>query len=293
MDELWKTPFECVDPGIGGRIWRLEQPDLAPPLRAELEAHLAACHACRLLVSLDSAARKLVRDGRLEDEEVVPRPRKIRPRRRATPWIAGLALAASIVAVFLVPPRPVLPASEVRGPDPIRFLRPVEGEVLAASRPVLRWTAVAGASRYFVELRDQEGRSVWTGESSVPTLRLPEGISLPRNHAFKAILSVEPSDLMPPGATSVVFRRGSPWDLALHRIRWAHPILQGVSLLALAWLVLLGIRRRLRGSSNSTSDGPPARGRPGARLARRGRAPVTPVEPLPRDARPKACFGRA
>lgn len=250
MNELWKTPFERVDPEVGERIWRLEQPDLDASARAELDAHLTACDACRLLVSLDATTRTLVRDGRLEREEVALRPRRIGTRRPAAPWIAGLSLAASIVAIVLVPPRPVLRRSDVRGPEPIRFLRPVEGEVIAANRPVLRWTAIAGASRYFVELRDRDGRSFWTGESAVPALRLPGGISLPRGHAFKAILSVEPSDLMPPGATSVVFRRGSAWGLAMHRIRWAHPLIQGASLVALTWLVLLGIRQRHHRSSN-------------------------------------------
>jgi hypothetical protein len=145
--------------------------------------------------------------------------------------------------MVLSPPRPVSNGLSERGADPIRFLRPVEGEVLSTARPHLRWTPIDGASRYFVEVRDSDGRSLWGGESPDPAIRVPEDASLVRGRAYKALLSAQPADLVEPGQTSVVFRCDSLWRTVLHRLRWAHPLLQWIAGLAVALILLTAIRR--------------------------------------------------
>ena len=248
MSDPRQTPFECIDPPVGGQIWRLGQAGLEPGRQAELEAHFSACHACRLLVNLDAHARELARQGRLENPAPIPGLRVPRSFGNRATWVAGLALAASLAAVWVLPPRPVGNARSVRGVDHVRFLRPVEGEVLAAGHPVFRWTPVAGVSRYLVEIRDQDGRSLWEGESASPAIRLPEQFALQHGRDYKALLSVQPADLVPPGGTSVLFRSGSPWRVALHRLRWAHPVLQAALAMSLALaLVLESHRIRRRG----------------------------------------------
>lgn len=243
MSEPWKTPFECIDPQIGDQIWRLERSEPDLDWTAELEAHVSACHACRLLVSLDAKTRELARSGRLEGAATAPRPQSLRWARRRATWIAGLGLAACLAGVAFLPPRPVGAGSSVRGLDRIRFLRPVEGEVLATGRPLLRWTPIDGASRYLVEVRDRDGTSLWQGETPRPEIRLPGELSLTHGREYKALLSVQPADLVPPGHPSVLFRTGSPWSMLAHRLRWAHPLLQAATVLALGLVVLLGIRR--------------------------------------------------
>ncbi len=247
MTEPWKTPFECIDPSVGEQIWRLEQPGPDSPRRAELEAHLSACHACRLAVDLDAKARELARSGRLERGARSWRPRIPRLIPDRTIWIAGFGLAASLAAVIFLPPRPVADGSSVRGRERIRFLRPVEGEVVAASRPVLRWTPIPGASRYSVEIRDRDGDLVWECETSNPSIRPPADVSLRHGRGYKALLSVQPADLLPPGRPSVFFRSDSPWRMVLHRLRWTHPFLQVLMFLSLALTLALGRRLFRRG----------------------------------------------
>lgn len=240
------TPFECVDPSVGESIWRLEEPDVDPQLRAELLAHVSACHACRLLVRLDEKARELAKSGSLElPAPPGPAPQRpgLRPRRIHVASVAGLALAACLAAILLTPPQPVTGRLSVRGNERTRFLRPVEGEVVSASRPVLRWTPLEGASRYFVEIRDEDGAAIWQGESESATIRLPGDVPLESGRNYKALLSVQPADLLAPGQTSVLFRSDGRWREALHRLRWTHPFLQWTSLLALGVVLLAGIRR--------------------------------------------------
>ena len=242
-DPPMETPFECVDPSIGDQIWRLERPDLDPELRQSLLAHASVCHACSELHKLDAEGRELARSGSLENPEPVSQGRGFPVRRTHVAWPAGLALAASLAAVVLLPPRPITDGLSERGVQRVRFLRPVEGEILATTRPMLRWTSVAGASRYIVRIRDSAGKSIWEGVSPDPGIRIPEDASLVRGAMYKAILSTQPADLVDPGQVSVAFRSDSLGRMLLHRIRWTHPLLQWIGGLSFGLLLLLGIRR--------------------------------------------------
>ncbi|MCC6650972.1 MAG: hypothetical protein IT348_07485 [Candidatus Eisenbacteria bacterium] len=247
MNEPSDTPYECIDPEIGAQIGQLERPDLDPAVRATLEAHVSVCHHCHELLRRNATLATLAREGRLA---AAPGPgpvlvtRAVRPASARNSWLAGLAFAASLSAVFALPPRSVTDGAVTRGAADARFLRPVEGEVLASRRPTLRWTAIPGATRYHVELRDPAGRAVWSGESTSPSIRLPEPSPLARGGEYRALLSVQPADLLPPGEPSVRFRSGTPGDMAAHRLRWAHPALQGLVLLSLAGLIVTAIPRR-------------------------------------------------
>lgn len=244
-DRNLETPFECVDPKIGEEILRLEDPDLDSGLRHQLEAHLSVCHACRLLLNLDAGTRELARKGGLEHPKPPSLGRRRRTRRVQVAWAAGLALAACLAVIVLSPPRPVSDGLSERGVDLIRFLSPVEGEVISTTQPNLRWTPIVGATRYFVEIRDSDGTSLWESGSPDPSIRVPEDASLARGRTYKAILSARPADLVEPGRTSVVFRTDSLLQMVLHRLRWTHPILQWIASLS-AVLTLLMIVRRFR-----------------------------------------------
>lgn len=247
MNEPLDTPYECIDPDTGAQIGQLERPDLDPQVRATLEAHVSVCHHCHELLRRNAKLVTLAREGRLvisADSAPLAAVRGTRPAPARSSWLAGLALAASLAAVFALPPRGTTDGAVTRGAQDPRFLRPVEGEVLSSRDPLFRWTAIPGATRYRVELRDQAGRTVWSGESAVPEVRLPEPTPLPGGGEYRALLSVQPADLLPPGEPSVRFRTGSAGDMLLHRLRWAHPLLQGAALLSLAGLIVTRIPRR-------------------------------------------------
>lgn len=237
------TPFECIDPPTGGQLWRLEDPGTSASARSRLEAHLEACHACRLVLRVDAAAREVAGRGSLDREPGTPAVSRGRPRTAWAPWLAGLPLAACLAAVLFLPPRPVDGGATTRGSESTRFLRPVEGEVLASPRPLLRWTPIAGASRYEIEIRDREGNSVWRGESGTPEIRVDGAPALRPGGAYRALLSVRPADLATPGGTSVAFRTGSFGQATLHRMRWAHPALQATSLIAAVLFVIALMHR--------------------------------------------------
>ncbi|HMB70195.1 MAG TPA: zf-HC2 domain-containing protein [bacterium] len=238
-DDPLKTPFECVEPSVGGWLWQRERPDLDPSQRALLEAHLEVCEACREVVRLDGRLQALVREGRLRAPTQAPRSGLRRELRIA----AAAALAASVTALFALPPRPAVEAGLTRGGTEPRFLRPVEGEVVSASEPVLRWTPIEGVTRYRVEIRDGAGNTVWTGETEKPKIRVDEGAGL-EGTEYRALLSVRPADLASPVPASVLFRSGSPVDMLLHRARWARPWVQGAALLSLGLLSAAWLGRR-------------------------------------------------
>ncbi len=245
MSEPRETPFECVDPAVGAQLWRLEQGDADPQLRATLEAHLSVCHACRLLVRLDETAHDVGRRGLLRAVATRAGAPTVRWGRAREAWMPALALAASLVLVLTLPPRSVLGPGTMRGVDIVRFVRPVEGEVVAAPRVQLRWTPVPGATRYHVELRDAAGRAVWQGESAEPAVEISERGTLAPGQEYRALLTVQPADLLPPGAPSVRFRAGSPPAAFAHRLRWANPAVQAAMALSLAWLTWSMSRRRV------------------------------------------------
>ena len=128
MTDRMATPFECIDPAVGDRLWQLQRTDLGPPVRELLQAHVQACHACRLVVRQDERAQELGRAGRLGGHAHIGangRPGRAR-------WGFALAFAASLIAILAVPPRPATGVGDVRGAEAIRFTSPVEGQVRVA-----------------------------------------------------------------------------------------------------------------------------------------------------------------
>jgi hypothetical protein len=238
------TPYECIEPRVGDQLWRLEAPGTDATLRSQLEAHVAVCQACRLLLDLDAKSRELSRSGALgRDGSGTPSWLSLR-RWLRPPVLAAAALAAATLAALIMPPRPVDRGGLARGEDVVRFLRPVEGEVVTPGQRTLSWTPVDGATRYRVELRDGLGKRVWSGESAGTSVSLPGSVPLDAGTRYRALLGTQPTDLLPPGGTSVAFRVGSPWRAALHRLRWASPILQGVSIVAAGLLIVFALFRR-------------------------------------------------
>jgi hypothetical protein len=238
------TSYQCVDPAVGAEIWQLDSPALDADLRRKLQAHVSICHACRLDRDLDVHARRLVRDGEIETDVAAPAASAASGVARVAGYAAALALAASLAGALFLPPRPIGADIAIRGDGEARFTRPIEGEVVTTDGCRLGWTEVPGATSYEVRITDREGTFAWTGESTEPHLDLPDDISLEDGAGYRALLSTQPADLLPPGRTSVAFEAGSLLDAARHRMRWARQWVYGVGFGGLAMLGLALVRRR-------------------------------------------------
>lgn len=155
----------------------------------------------------------------------------------------GLAVAASLVGVLLLPPRPDGRVVSLRGEGEAVFVRPVEGEVIYTGHRQLEWREVPGATGYQLQLRDEQGATVWEGGTELTVIRLPESVRLQSSQNYKALLAVRPPDLIPPGGASVAFRTGGAREYALQHVR--RPDLRALFLgIAGLGLISLGAARR-------------------------------------------------
>ncbi len=172
------------------------------------------------------------------------RRRRRRTLRRINLHVGAVAVAASLACVLLLPPRPASPLPLRRGGAETVFVRPVEGEILRSGLRQMEWQAVAGATQYLVQLRDEEGRQLWEGNTDRTQIRLPAAVRLVCGRGYRAFLTVRPPDLNPPGGASVAFRAGGIWDCALQRARRPDlcALLLGIAGLGLICLGMAGRR---------------------------------------------------
>ena len=220
--------------------------------------HLSACEEChaayveaqRIVADWEGAAPAPV-DPALLERGLAVHPkhridgRVVRRWSRALSFATGgLAVAAALVCMALLPPRPIGAGPAFRGNEPARFQHPVEGEVLDAGSVHLHWSAVPGASAYRVQLRDGQGEVVYEGRSEGRSLSVPSE-ALGSSGRYRALLSTEPRDLLLPGSVSVAFRTGSLGARALHQFRWAERWILALAVAGLL-LALTGLLRPRR-----------------------------------------------
>ncbi len=242
--------FECVEPDLGEQLWKLDTDDVAHELKQRLERHLRVCDDCRLQRAVHARLGEMGAEGDLVVE--------VEPARDAHRWrrpdglmaaCGGLALAASLALVLVLPPTlpraPGLSRAEDPGPG---FLRPVEGEVLGADTPDLKWRPIAGATAYNLEITQTDGDYGWRGRADDASVRLPAEAALPARGRFRVLLEPVPADLAPLGGVSVSFRRAGPAEVFAYRVVAAPPAVHVLGVLGLAALAVgapLLRRRRL------------------------------------------------
>jgi anti-sigma factor RsiW len=121
------------------------------PDAKQVEEHVTVCADCRELLQDLQASQAAVRQWASEpvDTALLAAVRagvlsRIEDRRRLIwPWVAAVAMAAALIAVFLVPPRK--PAAESPAPVPIAQTPPVSGGAdppVRSRRPRRRSVAV-------------------------------------------------------------------------------------------------------------------------------------------------------
>ncbi len=230
---------ECIDPGLGRQVWRLDDPQVEPALRGRLEAHVTYCAACRL----DRAMQRTVAEG-LAGGALALRPVA---RGRRTWWrLSGAtslaAVAASLLLVFLLPPRTASERQVMRaeGTAPA-ILRPAADEVIAGRHPELRWTPLGSASAYRVSVQDADGRYAWTGETSEARLRIPADRPLPAGARLRVFVEPVPAYLAPPGGLRSAFRTGTFPEFVAFRVAVAPKAVQALGVAGmLGCLALVG-----------------------------------------------------
>jgi len=245
------SQYECVEPELGELLWRRLDPGLEPDLRSRLQDHLSICDACRLTLLVEGRIEGGLRAG----EWALEGGRSVRPAtgsrtRKSTVFAGGLALAASLVLMLILPPAARAPLGVVRGDTAgMGFVRPVESEVLVTSRPDFRWTPIAGATAYRIEVSQVDGPWFWSGRTGRAELRLPAESALPPRGSFRAMVQTIPADLSGLADVTVSFRRGAFGAFLSYRAAasplWVKFLACG-GLALLTWWGLTGWDRRRR-----------------------------------------------
>lgn len=243
------SAYECVEPELGELLWRRLDPDLESDLRSRLEDHLSICDACRLILLVEGRIEGGLRAG----EWALEGGRSVGPAtgsrvRKSTALAGGLALAASLVLMLILPPAARAPLGLVRGDTAgMGFVRPIEGEVLVTSRPSFRWASIVGATAYRIEISQVDGPWSWSGRTGQAELRLPAASVLPSRGSFRAMVQPIPADLAGLSDVTVFFRRGGPRHFLTYRVS-ASPlwikVLGFAGLALLTWWGLTGLDRR-------------------------------------------------
>ena len=139
--------------------------ELPPARREALADHATRCAECALV---QRGLGMLARDAAAFDPGV---PRAVAPRATAVParWVyGGLAAAAAVVLVLLLPGRPGPQPGPPPSLDPVRSAPRAAPVALTPSGPLteapraFRWQAIPDARRYRVELSSAEGDRLWT-----------------------------------------------------------------------------------------------------------------------------------
>lgn len=246
MSERVDNGFECVDDRVGERIMDLETGALEDRERDLLTAHLAVCAHCQLTLDLSRRLAEGLRNGALlPDAEIRRLPAWWRP---STRWLAAAALAASLVFLAVLPPRPTGPSLTLRGEEGAGFTRPVEGEVVGTGNVTIGWEPVPGSESYSIRLDDiAAGGQIengWTDSTTETSIVVPREVLRDAGSNYRALLSTVPADLTPPGGISVTFRTGNVKDVAGHRVRHGQPVAYFMFLFGLALGAVSLIGRR-------------------------------------------------
>jgi len=234
VDDNLTMDLDCVDPTVGARIFKLTLPKSIDDAAEHqlLSAHAEVCASCSLTLGLHERMAAGITDGSLlPDQAKIPRPAN------NWRWANGLAvsaLAASLVFLLLLPPRPMGPSVVIRGDLEAGFQKPIEGEVVSEANLEVSWNPIPGADNYQLSLTRVSDGFTWEESTNETSLVLSSDEIIRKNESYRVLLSTVPQDLLPPGSTSVSFRTGSSLSIFSHRLRQAQPVVYWLGFGALA-----------------------------------------------------------
>ncbi len=241
------TPeHECIDPGLGEQLWRLDDPATGAALRRRLQTHVRFCDACREerqfaeMVAADVASGAVSLSG----------GRARSPR--AGPWLLGggaLAMAAALLVILIATPR--APEPLLRGePARPRILQPVPDQVVLGGTPDLAWSAMPGAREYVVTVTAVGGGSRWTARTETPGVAIPDGAALAVGQRYRIAVVPVPADVGPRGGLRGSFHTGGVLAVARDRLARAPAAILALGALGLLAMVGGAVLWRNRRSSS-------------------------------------------
>lgn len=208
--------YECIDPQVGGDLWRLDDPSTEPATAERLRLHCQFCAACRLILALDTEIKTGVRTGRVS----IPHSTPHRPT--GFLWLSGLgaaAMAAGLTTIAVLPPSASHTMMPTRAPIPTSTIeRPVSNEVVPGDRPLVTWTPLPGARAYEVSIRSVEGDYSWQGQTEETKLKLSREAALPAHQRYRLAVTPIPAHLAPEGGLRSTFTTGTRFQAAMYRL---------------------------------------------------------------------------
>jgi hypothetical protein len=163
-------PNSCPSPET---LWSAVRAELPPRQMREVVEHIALCPACaedwRLAAELNrqEEAAATVKPGKV----LQGRFRQWRPLAAAAALAAGLLVAVGLYRTGELGPRP--PIYREAQHAGIRSLLPA-GQALPRQAALLRWSPVAGATSYDVQVSTEDLQTVVTARGqTAPELRIP------------------------------------------------------------------------------------------------------------------------
>lgn len=208
--------YECIDPQVGGDLWRLDDPTTEPDTAERLRLHCQFCAACRLVLALDTEIKAGVRAGEIS----IPRSAAHRPA--GFLWLSGLgaaAMAAGLTTIAVLPPTASQSILISRAPIPTSTIeRPVSNEVVPGDRPQVTWTPLPGARAYEVSIRSLNGDYSWQGQTEETNLKLSKEATLPAHQRYRIAVTPIPAHLAPEGGLRSTFTTGTRFQAAMYRL---------------------------------------------------------------------------
>jgi len=241
--------YECIDPDLGQDIWRLDDPVTAPELKQVLLRHCHHCSACASTRAVSQAVDQAVQAGIVGG---TPPKRTLRAGR--SQWsvgIGGLAMAASIALIVMLPPRDFSREAVTRssGGSPA-ILSPVTDEVIASSQPTIRWSPLDRARSYDVAVTTEAGVTIWSTSTASTSVRVPAESALGAPGRYRVMIEPVPSHLVPGRVFGSSFVLGNRRSAAVDRIQRSRVWVRLVGILglgtAMAGLITMEKSRRRR-----------------------------------------------
>jgi len=227
--------YECIDQDVGSNLWRLDADDTAPELRERLENHLSFCADCRMQRRvLDEVATGLG-DGSLKLSSSASHTVLSRPI-----FASGLlALAASLILMFAMPPVSTLQTMAVRGSnDGQEILNPIPDEILYNRNPVITWQPLSDATSYNVRIEGVDNSYKLEQQTTGAQIQIPKDSELPVSERFRVFVEPVPAYLAPAGGWRSSFSTASLVPFIQYRLGAAQPVARVLWLFALGLLLM-------------------------------------------------------
>ncbi len=162
-------PASCPSPET---LWSAVRGELTPEQMREVLDHVAACAACAEDWRLAAEINRQEERAAIGPGKVIPgRFGQWRPLAAAAALAAGLLIAVGVYRTHQPVPEPTYREAQHAG---IRSLLP-EGEAIPREAAVLRWSPLAGAVSYDVQVSTEDLRAVATVKGQTATAyRIPQ-----------------------------------------------------------------------------------------------------------------------